>query len=395
MLSRATLGRGVVVALLLTLSTGAATAIAMEKTLTVEVDGQPVALRTMSSDVTGALKKAGLQVGEHDILAPSAAAPIASGDTIVLRRARPLNLTVDGTRRTVWTTALTVDEALAQFDLNGSGITVSASRSQRLPLAGYDLEVQQERQVIVDDAGVVQTLRTPVTTVGALLADRGLSLQQADTASADLAAPVTDGMRVTLTRIRTTDVAQDQPVAVPEQRVEDPTLERGATTVRNPGTPGVQSVTFRVTTTNGAESARQQVSVTVTRPAQPTVIAVGTKDPAPPPPPPPPPPSPTPASPATASAATASPAAPSVAGGSVWDRLAQCESGGNWAINTGNGFYGGVQFDRGTWLSNGGGTYAPIASEASREQQIVVAERVRSARGFSPWPSCAAKLGLN
>lgn len=137
-----------------------------------EVDGQPVALRTMSSDVTGALKKAGLQVGEHDILAPSAAAPIASGDTIVLRRARPLNLTVDGTRRTVWTTALTVDEALAQFDLNGSGITVSASRSQRLPLAGYDLEVQQERQVIVDDAGVVQTLRTPVTTVGALLADR-------------------------------------------------------------------------------------------------------------------------------------------------------------------------------------------------------------------------------
>jgi len=393
MLSRATLGRVVVVALLLTLSTGAATAIAMEKTLTVEVDGQPVALRTMSSDVTGALKKAGLQVGEHDILAPSAAAPIASGDTIVLRRARPLNLTVDGTRRTVWTTALTVDEALAQFDLNGSGITVSASRSQRLPLAGYDLEVQQERQVIVDDAGVVQTLRTPVTTVGALLADRGLSLQQADTASADLAAPVTDGMRVTLTRIRTTDVAQDQPVAVPEQRVEDPTLERGATTVRNPGTPGVQSVTFRVTTTNGAESARQQVSVTVTRPAQPTVIAVGTKDP--PPPPPPPPPSPTPASPATASAATASPAAPSVAGGSVWDRLAQCESGGNWAINTGNGFYGGVQFDRGTWLSNGGGTYAPIASEASREQQIVVAERVRSARGFSPWPSCAAKLGLN
>jgi len=131
--------------------------------------------------------------------------------------------------------------------------------------------------------------------------------------------------------------------------------------------------------------------VTVTRPAQPTVIAVGTKDP----PPPPPPPAPTPASPATASAAASSPAAPSVAGGSVWDRLAQCESGGNWAINTGNGFYGGVQFDRGTWLSNGGGTYAPIASDASREQQIVVAERVRSARGFSPWPSCAAKLGLN
>lgn len=86
--------------------------------------------------------------------------------------------------------------------------------------------------------------------------------------------------------------------------------------------------------------------------------------------------------------------APAVSDGSVWDRLARCESGGNWAINTGNGYYGGVQFDRGTWLSNGGGAYAPRADLATREQQIEIASVLQSRRGWSPWPACARKLGL-
>lgn len=84
--------------------------------------------------------------------------------------------------------------------------------------------------------------------------------------------------------------------------------------------------------------------------------------------------------------------APNYASGdSVWDRLAQCESGGNWAINSGNGFYGGLQFDLQTWQSNGGSGYP---HENSREEQIRVAERLRANRGYSPWPSCSAQLGL-
>lgn len=88
------------------------------------------------------------------------------------------------------------------------------------------------------------------------------------------------------------------------------------------------------------------------------------------------------------------PAASTISDGSVWDRLAQCESGGNWSINTGNGYYGGLQFNSGTWISNGGGAYAPRADLASREQQIAIAERLRAARGFAPWPACSYKLGL-
>ena len=87
-------------------------------------------------------------------------------------------------------------------------------------------------------------------------------------------------------------------------------------------------------------------------------------------------------------------AAPGLADISVWDALAQCESSGNWAINTGNGLYGGLQLDRGAWLSNGGAAYAPLPSDATRQQQILIAEKVRAGRGFSPWSSCARKLGL-
>jgi hypothetical protein len=86
--------------------------------------------------------------------------------------------------------------------------------------------------------------------------------------------------------------------------------------------------------------------------------------------------------------------APIVVDGSVWDRLAQCESGGNWSINTGNGYYGGLQFDYSTWLAYGGGEYAQYAHLATREQQIAIAERLRAARGFQPWPACRVKLGL-
>lgn len=81
-------------------------------------------------------------------------------------------------------------------------------------------------------------------------------------------------------------------------------------------------------------------------------------------------------------------------GGSVWDRLAGCESRGNWRINTGNGFYGGLQFTLGTWLDYGGGAYAPRADLASKSQQIAVAERLRAAKGWKPWPGCRRKLGL-
>jgi LysM repeat protein len=79
----------------------------------------------------------------------------------------------------------------------------------------------------------------------------------------------------------------------------------------------------------------------------------------------------------------------------TWDRLARCESGGNWHINTGNGYYGGLQFSYSTWLSNGGGKYASRADRATKGEQIAIAERLLDARGWAPWPACSRRLGLD
>ena len=103
--------------------------------------------------------------------------------------------------------------------------------------------------------------------------------------------------------------------------------------------------------------------------------------------PPPPPPAPTPV-------ASGGSTAPAVSGGGVWDSLAQCESGGNWSINTGNGFHGGLQFHPQTWTGFGGGEYAPMAHQASRDAQLAVAERVLASQGWGAWPGCTAKLGI-
>lgn len=86
--------------------------------------------------------------------------------------------------------------------------------------------------------------------------------------------------------------------------------------------------------------------------------------------------------------------APTASAASVWDALAQCESGGNWAISTGNGFYGGLQFTRQTWLGYGGGAYAATANLASRDQQIAIAQRVLAGQGPGAWPVCSVRAGL-
>ncbi|MGY0022951.1 transglycosylase family protein [Streptomyces sp. cg35] len=77
----------------------------------------------------------------------------------------------------------------------------------------------------------------------------------------------------------------------------------------------------------------------------------------------------------------------------VWDRIARCESGGNWHINTGNGYYGGLQFTAGTWRAYGGGAYAATADRATKGQQIAVATKVQRGQGWGAWPVCSARAG--
>ena len=155
--------------------------------------------------------------------------------------------------------------------------------------------------------------------------------------------------------------------ANPETVTEDPESLEGERTVVEPGTPGEREVAYTVTRVNGVETERARGTERVLTEARPAAVRLGTKP---------------------------KPAAPVVSNGGVWDSIAQCESGGNWAINTGNGYSGGLQFAAGTWSGHGGGQYAPSAHLATREQQIAIAEKVRASQGWGAWPACTSKLGL-
>jgi LysM repeat protein len=93
----------------------------------------------------------------------------------------------------------------------------------------------------------------------------------------------------------------------------------------------------------------------------------------------------------SSSSESAAPAPSSSGGSGVWDQLADCESGGNWSANTGNGYSGGLQFSQGTWEANGG---SGSPANASREEQIRVAENVQASQGWGAWPACSSELGL-
>ncbi|MGC0362758.1 uncharacterized protein YabE (DUF348 family) [Rhodococcus sp. 27YEA15] len=355
-----------VAGLLVTLGAGGTVAVLEHKTVTVDVDGDMITLSTMSRDVGSVLGQAGYSVTERDAVAPSLDSSLSNGDTVVLRRAKELALTVDGERKTVWTTALTVDEALRDLDVS-EDYAVSASRSHRLPLDGTELDLVSPKTVTVADGGApVADVTLAARTVGELLAARKAPLEQSDTVVPSADTPIFDGLMIEVTRERTDTLVETQPIAPPENKVDDPELEKNKTVVENPGVPGERAATVEVKTVNGVETGRTELSATVVTEPVPAIVKVGTKQ----------------------------PSAPAVSNGATWDALAQCEATGNWSINTGNGFYGGLQFSQSTWQAFGGGQYAARADLATREQQIAVAEKVRAGQGWGAWPSCTSKLGL-
>jgi uncharacterized protein YabE (DUF348 family) len=356
----------VVAALLVTLIVGGATAVARHKTVTIDVDGEMITLSTMTSDVNGALQAAGYEPGDKDLVAPSTDSSLSDGETVVLRRARELNVTVDGQPQQIWTTALTVDEALQQMDL-AEDVHVSASRGERLPLEGTDLDVALPKAVsLVDGSAPATPLTLAAPTVREFLEEAGKPLEQADTVSPAPDDTVTEGTQIVVTRDRTETKTETTDVDPPEQRIEDPTMNMSRTVVENPGSPGVSDITWEINTVNGAEVGREKVDEDVKVPAQPKVVRVGAK-------------------PGTE--------VPPVENGATWDALAQCEATGNWAINTGNGFFGGVQFDQNTWERQGGLKYAPRADLATREEQIAIASVTQKSQGWGAWPACTARLG--
>lgn len=358
--------RLVIGALLLVLAFAGGYAVAACKTVTLTVDGTAMRVTTMKSRVIDIVEENGFSVDDRDDLYPAAGVQVHDADTIVLRRSRPLQISLDGhDAKQVWTTASTVDEALAQLAMTDTA-PAAASRASRVPLSGMALPVVSAKTVQLNDGGLVRTVHLPAPNVAGLLSAAGVPLLQSDHVVPAATAPIVEGMQIQATRNRIKKVTERLPLPPNARRVEDPEMNMSREVVEDPGVPGTQDVTFAVAEVNGVETGRLPVANVVVTPAHEAVVRVGTK-------------------PGTE--------VPPVIDGSIWDAIAGCEAGGNWAINTGNGYYGGVQFDQGTWEANGGLRYAPRADLATREEQIAVAEVTRLRQGWGAWPVCAARAG--
>ena len=209
-------------------------------------------------------------------------------------------------------------------------------------------------------AGKKSKTTTTAATVAELLGERDLSVSIDDTIKPGLLTPLVEGAKVVLNRVEVTQETRTESVAADVVKKKDAALYRGETKVVSAGKSGKAKRTYEITRINGKVVKKSVIAEDVLRKPVDKVIRVGTKT-------------------------TASGAGINLARSAMWDRIARCESGGNWSINTGNGYYGGLQFSLPTWNGVGGRDFAAYPHQASRAEQITVANRLYARAGLQPW----------
>ncbi len=339
---------------------------ALSRTVTVSVDGQPREVTAFGGTVGDVLKSEGIEVSARDVVAPSLDERIDDGSKISVQYARPLQLSVDGQTRTYWVTSTTVSRALDEIGRRYAGAELSVSRGGSIDREGMSLAVVTPK-VLKVKIGKHRMVKRTVTalTVEDALDDLGVKLGKHDETKPAPEHPLEDGDTLVFTNVNVViKHVDDEVIDFGTVEQEDGSMVQGETSVVRAGKPGLRDVTYRIVYRNGEIAVRKVLHQDVLRQPVDEIVKVGTK----------------------------APAVNFASGNSVWDRLAQCESGGNWAINTGNGYYGGLQFSLGTWQAYGG---SGLPSNASRETQIAIATKVRNASGgYGAWPGCARALGL-
>ncbi|CAM4083685.1 resuscitation-promoting factor [Corynebacterium belfantii] len=354
------------------LAVGGVTAQQLKKDITVDLNGEHISLATFSRDVDGVLKQAGVNVGEKDLVYPAPSEAVADNDTVTVRTSKQVSVVIDGVKKDVTTNAITVEELFSQLnDVPAalSSASLNVEKGARIPAEGMALDVVTPKIISLTTGDKTVFTQIAAATVADVLKERGIDVDTDDVVMPALDTAVSKDMNIKVDKVDSREEKITEKFDEPANYIDDAEQLEGEETLVTPGTQGERTVTRKIVTVNGVETANEVVNEEIITPGVAATIKRGTKKPT------------------TASAAA-------VASGSVWDQIAQCESGGNWSINTGNGFTGGLQFVDSTWLGLGGGVYAPQAYLATREQQIAIAEKVQAAQGWGAWPACTAKLGL-
>ncbi|WP_205708972.1 ubiquitin-like domain-containing protein [Kineococcus siccus] len=349
-----------------------------DKDVTLDADGTTSQVSTFAGTVGDVLEAEGVTVGPHDIVAPAPDARLSDGAEIVVRYGRKLTLTVDGQQQVLWTTARTVDEALADLGVRADGARLSASRSEPLGRQGLALDVVTPKPVTVVADGTERPLTSTATDVAGLLGEAGVVVRPGDEVSVPVTDAVGAGLRVQVVRVdrsQSTEVV-DLPHGSRTERTD--ALFTGERKVVTPGVEGSKTVTFDDVYRDGVRAQHDVAGEVVDVAPVEEVVQVGTK-----------------AKPAPAPKPAA--AAPSGGGGSVsgadglnWGALAACESGGNASIVSASGKYHGLyQFSVATWRAVGG---SGLPSQASAGEQTYRAKLLYQRAGAGQWPVCGKRL---
>ena len=350
----------------------AATAIGTSyRHVTVEVDG-------VTHDVTGffttagdALKTAGVSVGAHDLIAPASDQSVANGDTVVVRTATEYNVTVDGNQTTAWSTASSIHGVLAALPVSASSMAADRSYSRaEMPVAGAGETIH-----VIADGTTTDVVASSDEGATAILEKAGISAGPIDRVTLEH-----NGGEATLrvARVVRGNVTSTNEIPYETEEREDAEAEEGTEKTVQEGAAGSEVTETYQETVDGNVTVSAVLSTTRTEPTK-RIVSKGTKakkteD----------------AASKSSSSAASAPAAVSGDDAAIWAAIAQCESGGNPSINTGNGYYGMYQFSLPTWRSVGG---SGLPSDASAEEQTMRARMLQQRSGWGQW-GCAYKLGL-
>lgn len=357
---RRLLPRALVVAFL---AGGTTAFVAKDKAVELTVDGTPRTLHTFADDVTELLAREGVEVGAHDVIVPAPDTPLTSGEEVSVRYGRPVLLTLDGHRRQVWTTAETVAGALRQLGVRTEGAYLSTEGTRHIGREGLALNVRTERVVTVMADGRARTVRTNAATVREAVEEAGVTLRGQDTTSVPATGFPRDGQTVTVLRITGSQEVREDPIPFDVRRSEDSALYRGTEVVEQAGRPGLRRTTYALRTVNGVREKPRRLHTEVVREPSPQIVRVGTR---------------------------ARPTSVRGADHLNWQGLAACESGGRPDAVDPSGTYGGLyQFDTRTWQSLGG---EGRPQDASASEQTYRAKKLYVRNGADSWPHCGARL---
>lgn len=349
---------------------GGGTALATDRSVTIDADGEETTVHTFGGTVADALAEAGIELDEHDAVAPSPETPVGAGDHVIVRSPKRLTVELDGHRADHRVNAVTLDEALDQIGLDPEGVELSRARSTAIPIDGLTVTAERAPRMVV----MYDTIRSETRTMGETVADvldaAGIEPGEHDIVTPEPDEPADPDMVVRVLPVIGEPETDEVVIEAETVERDDPDRPEGEREVVTEPEDGLKEVTTAIVLRDGEEDEHELSEEIVTEPVE-GLVEVGTK--------------------------VEEDTSPAEAGGAAagldWSGLAQCESGGDpTAVNSAGGYYGLYQFSATTWESVGG---SGLPSEASPDEQTSRAQQLYDTVGGnwqSQWPECGVHL---